>query len=154
MKNHENLLWLLSTNDYGGGELLEIPRTVAMKLMEDGDFDHLFDREEDSEIPSRNELQRAIHRNANLAVQIAIVGSILQEADVDVIEDSCGKDIVAENSRIHCSKLSYCINRIGFLSTEVNHTNFPTKPGEAGHALQEGLRCKESHCGMTGKNAA
>ena len=53
VKDCENLLWLLSTNGYGGGELLDIPRTVAMKLMEDGNFDHLFGREEDSEIPSR-----------------------------------------------------------------------------------------------------
>ena len=79
VKERENLLWLLSTSGYGGGESLDIPRTVAMKLMEDGAFDHLFFRENDSKIPSRNELQHAIHRNANLAIQIAIVGSILQE---------------------------------------------------------------------------
>ena len=38
---------------------------------------------------SRNELQHAIHRDANLTTQIAIVGSILQEVTVDIIEDSC-----------------------------------------------------------------
>ena len=63
VKDCENLLWLLSTRGYGGGELLDIPRTVAMKLMEDDDFDHL--------------------------LQIAIVGSILQEVAVDIIENSC-----------------------------------------------------------------
>ena len=65
------------------------PSTVTIKLMEDGNFDHLFSREEDSEIPSKNELHNAIHRNANLAIQIAIARSILQEVDVDIIEDSC-----------------------------------------------------------------
>ena len=68
---------------------MDILRNVAIKLMEDGDFDHPFDREKDAEIPSRNELQYAIHQNANLATQIAIVGSILQEVAVDIIEDSC-----------------------------------------------------------------
>ena len=69
--------------------VLDIPCTVATKLLIDGDFGHLFGREEGSEILSRNELQHAIHRNANLAIQIAIVGFILQEVDVDIIEDSC-----------------------------------------------------------------
>ena len=68
---------------------MDIPRNVPIKLMEDGDFDHLFDREEDAEILPRNKLQHAIHQNTNLATQIAIVGSILQEFAVDIIEDSC-----------------------------------------------------------------
>ena len=89
MKEHRNLLWPLVTNGYGGRGLLDIPRDVGMKLMEDGDFDHLFAREGDAEIPSRNELQHAIHQNANLATHICIVGSILQEVAVDIIEDSC-----------------------------------------------------------------
>ena len=61
LKDHRNLLRLLATNGYGGGGSLDIPRDLAMRLMEDSDFDHLFDREEDAEIPSRNQLQHVIH---------------------------------------------------------------------------------------------
>ena len=89
VKEHRKLLSLLATSGYGGGGLLDIPRNVPIKLMEDGDSDHLFDREEDAEIPPRNKLQHVIHQNTNLATQIAIVGSILQEVAVDIIEDSC-----------------------------------------------------------------
>ena len=57
--------------------------------MEDGDFGNLFIREDDDEIPSRNELQHAVHQSADLATQIVIVGLILQEVAVDIIKASC-----------------------------------------------------------------
>ena len=72
VKEHRNLLWLLATNGYASGGLLDIPRDVRMKLMKDGDFAHLFLREDDAEIPSRNKIQHVIHQNANLVTQICI----------------------------------------------------------------------------------
>ena len=57
--------------------------------MEDGDLDNLFVREEGDEILSRNELQHAIHQNADLAIQISIVRLIRQEVAADIIQDSC-----------------------------------------------------------------
>ena len=92
VKEHRNLLWLLATSGYGGGGLLDISCDVAMKLMEDGDIDHLFDREDDAEIPSRNELQHAIHQNANLATQILSSKRLLWTS----------LRIVAKLTQIHC----------------------------------------------------
>lgn len=82
---HPHLLYRLATNGYAGGELLRIPLSAGMALMEDKAFDKLFNREDSDAVPSRNALQHAIHQNAELAIQVRMVGYILQEVSVDVI---------------------------------------------------------------------
>ena len=88
-KEHLHLLCLLAISGCVGGKLLDIPRNAGTALMKDGDFDKLFDREETDGTLSRNELQHATHQNTDLAIQISIVGLILQEVAVDVIQDNC-----------------------------------------------------------------
>ena len=86
---HSHLLYLVATSGHVGGGLLNILRNAGIALMEDSAFDKLFNREESDVIPSRNELQHAIHQNAKLAIQISITGLILQEVTVDVIQENC-----------------------------------------------------------------
>ena len=57
--------------------------------MEDSAFVKLFSRDDSEAPPSRNELQHAIHQNAEMAIQISIVGFILQEVTADVINQIC-----------------------------------------------------------------
>ena len=99
--------------------------------MEDGDFGNLFPREDADEIQSSNELQYAIRQNANLATHICIVGFILQEVAVDIIGDSCEASLDA----LLEIKLLYQRGRIR--KHRLEHTNFLTMLGEAGHAPQE-----------------
>ena len=87
--DHPHLLYLLATNGYVGGGLLNIPRSAGIALMEDSPFDKLFNREESDVSPSRNELQHAIYQIAELTIQISIVGLILQEVAVNVIYQNC-----------------------------------------------------------------
>ena len=108
-----------------------------MKLMIDGDFDNLFGRKEDSEIPSRNEPQHAIHRNANLTIHIAIVGSILQEVELDIIEDSCKEfsDTLCEIKLLYQQDM---IRKYRFEPYELPHNTRRGRPRTVGGAHTQG----------------
>ena len=82
---HSHLLYLLATNGYVGGYLLRIVLNAGITLMEDNAFDKIFPGETPEDPPSRIELQHAIHQNAEMAIQISVMGFILQEVNVDII---------------------------------------------------------------------
>ena len=86
---HPYILPKLATRRYSGGELLRIPQAVGMALMEDEAFDRLVNRDMSGPVPSRNALQHLIHQNAELTVQVSMVGYILQEVGPDVIVQRC-----------------------------------------------------------------
>ena len=57
--------------------------------MEDSAFVKLFSKDESEAPRLRNQPQHAIHQNAEMTIQISIVGFILQEVTADVINQIC-----------------------------------------------------------------
>ena len=88
-EKHPHVLHELADRGYSGGELLRILQAMGMALMKDKAFDRLVNRDESGPVLSRNAFQHLIHQNTELAVQVSMLGYIVQEVGPDVIGQCC-----------------------------------------------------------------